>query len=53
VRGSIWQDESWDRIIRDQKELDEKLHYMLYNPVRKGLVEDPWEWDGWLYNGMR
>jgi thiamine-phosphate pyrophosphorylase len=50
--GQVWQDESSDRIIRDQKELDEKLHYMLYNPVRKGLVEDPWSWEGWVYNGM-
>ena len=50
THGHIWQDESWDRILRDQNELDEKLEYMLLNPVRKGLVEDPWEYDGWYYN---
>jgi thiamine-phosphate pyrophosphorylase len=48
--GSVWQDESWDRIMRDQTEFDEKLEYMLNNPVKKGLVTDPWEYDGWYYN---
>jgi len=35
--------ESWDRIVRDQTELNEKLSYMLNNPVKKGLTEDPME----------
>jgi hypothetical protein len=48
--GSLWQDESWDRIVRDQAEFDEKLQYMLNNPVKRGLVEDPWTYDGWYYN---
>ncbi|MDB5172822.1 MAG: Thiamine-phosphate pyrophosphorylase [Phycisphaerales bacterium] len=48
--GSVWQDESWDRIMRDQAEFDEKLEYMLNNPVKKGLVSDPWQYDGWYYN---
>jgi len=48
--GRVWQDESWDRIVRDQKELDEKLEYMLDNPVKKELVSDPWQYDGWYYN---
>jgi putative transposase len=48
-RGSIWQDESWDRIIRNQEEFDEKLQYMLENPVKAGLVEDPWGYDGWFH----
>ena len=49
-RGSLWQDESWDRIVRDQAELDEKLAYMLDNPVRKGLTQDPREWPGFFLN---
>jgi thiamine-phosphate pyrophosphorylase len=53
VTGQVWQDESWDRIMRDQAELDEKLDYMLANPVRKGLVADGWAWDGWVYNGRK
>lgn len=48
--GRLWQDECWDRIMRDQDELDEKLHYMLNNPVKKGLVGDGWLYDGWYYN---
>jgi thiamine-phosphate pyrophosphorylase len=48
--GTLWQDESWDRIVRDQAEFDEKLEYMLNNPVKKGLVQDPWTYDGWYYN---
>jgi REP element-mobilizing transposase RayT len=49
-QGRIWQVESWDRIIRDENELDEKLNYMLQNPVKAGLVEDPWSWCGWYLN---
>jgi putative transposase len=48
--GSIWLEESFDRIIRDQKELDEKLNYMLYNPVKKHLTENPWQYHGWYFN---
>lgn len=50
---SLWQAESFDRIIRDQSEFDEKLRYMLNNPVKKGLIDDPWEYDGWYYKPQR
>jgi putative transposase len=45
--GSLWQDESWDRIVRDEAELQEKLEYMLNNPLKAGLVEDGWAYLGW------
>ena len=48
--GSIWQDESYDRIIRDQDELNEKINYMLNNPVEKGITDDPWNYHGWYFN---
>ena len=48
--GSIWQDELFDRIVRDQKGFSEKLNYMLNNPIRRGLTEDPWNYHGWYYN---
>jgi len=48
--GSVWQDESWDRVLRDRFEFDEKLLYMLENPVKQGLVSDGWEYDGWYFN---
>jgi REP element-mobilizing transposase RayT len=48
--GRIWQVESWDRILRDQEEFEEKLRYMLNNPLEEGLVDDPWTWCGWYLN---
>jgi REP element-mobilizing transposase RayT len=47
---SVWQDESWDRIVRDAAELDEKLQYMLNNPVKAGLVKEIQEYDAWFCN---
>jgi len=44
----IWQEESFDRIVRSSESLDAKVAYILENPVRKGLVDDwrryPWLW---------
>ena len=51
--GSIWQEESFDRIIRNQNELDEKLSYMLNNPAKRGLTESPWDYHGWYFNDGR
>lgn len=48
--GSIWQDESFDRIIRDQNELNEKINYMLNNPVKRGLTGVPFNYHGWYFN---
>ena len=39
--GSVWQDESYDRIIRDEQEFEGKWTYMRENPVRAGLVDVP------------
>ena len=50
TKGTIWQDESFDRIVRDEKELKEKLFYMLHNPVRQELTDDPWNYHGWWFN---
>jgi len=47
TEGQVWQHESYDRIVRDENELIEKLNYMLNNPVKEGLTEDPWEYHGW------
>ena len=48
--GTVWQDESYDRIIRDQKELDEKIHYMAKNPVKNGFTDDVWNYHSWYFN---
>ncbi len=48
--GHVWQDESYDRIVREQSELRREFYYMLYNPVKKRLTEDPWSYHGWWCN---
>ena len=47
ARGPLWQDESWDRLMRDEAEHHEKLKYMLDNPVKRGLIADGWDWPWW------
>ena len=47
-KGSIWQDENYDRIIRDEGEYLEKLNYIVNNPLKAGLVEKPEDYR-WLY----
>ncbi len=46
--GRIWQQESFDHVLRSSESLDAKVAYILANPVRAGLVnvqEDyPWSW---------
>ncbi len=49
--GTVWQEESFDRIVRDQDELNEKITYMMNNPVKNGLTNDPWDYHGWYFNG--
>ncbi|MFT3685063.1 MAG: class I tRNA ligase family protein [Phycisphaerales bacterium] len=39
--GVLWQDEWFDRIIRDDAEYDEKCEYVAQNAVRKGLATAP------------
>ncbi|MHC4711860.1 MAG: REP-associated tyrosine transposase [Planctomycetota bacterium] len=52
VRGSLWQDECFDRIIRDEEELAEKLNYMLNNPVSAGLVATAGEYEWAWFEGL-
>ncbi len=48
--GQIWQDESYDRIIRDENEYHEKITYMFNNPLKIGLTDDPENYHGWYIN---
>lgn len=50
TQGSIWQDESFDRILRDEKGFNEKLQYMYNNPIKAGLTEKTWDYHGWFLN---
>lgn len=43
-KGQFWQQEWYDRCIRNDREYAHVLSYMRMNPVRAGLVEDPTEW---------
>jgi putative transposase len=45
--GRVWQEESFDRVLRVSEKLDEKIAYVLDNPVRKGLVHSAEEYR-WL-----
>jgi REP element-mobilizing transposase RayT len=47
-RGTVWQEESFDRVLRCSEKLDEKIGYVLQNPVRRGLVSD-WQEYRWLW----
>jgi REP element-mobilizing transposase RayT len=38
--GAVWQEESFDHVLRCSEGLDAKVDYVLQNPVRKGLVDD-------------
>jgi len=46
-KGSFWQSESYDHIVRDEDELQRIVDYTLYNPVKAKLVD---EWGKWEYN---
>ncbi len=39
--GMLWQDESFDRLIRNERDLEDTIDYVHHNPVRWGLVRDP------------
>lgn len=46
--GAIWQEESFDRVLRSSEDVDAKVLYVMENPVRKGIVsnwcEYHWSW---------
>jgi REP element-mobilizing transposase RayT len=43
-RGTVWQHQFWERFVRHERELAERLDYMHHNPVRRGLVQRPEDW---------
>ena len=48
TKGAVWQDESFDHVLRGNESLRETMEYIRQNPVRKGLVKKPdaypWLW---------
>jgi REP element-mobilizing transposase RayT len=48
ARGPVWQEESFDHVLRSQESFEEKLEYVRQNPVRRGLVKRPEDYK-WLW----
>jgi len=46
--GRLWQDESFDHVLRRNESLRETIEYIRQNPVRKGLVDKPEDYQ-WLW----
>ena len=42
--GRFWQDEYFDRIVRNEVELLQKLHYIEENPARRFEIEGRYPW---------
>ncbi len=49
--GQVWQQETFDRLIRDAAEFDEKMTYMWNNPVKAGLVNSAEDWPYFVFKG--
>jgi hypothetical protein len=51
----FWQEESYDHLVRDQRELERIRLYIEHNPVRAGLVRAAsqyrWSSAGWATGG--
>ncbi len=39
--GAIWQEGFYDRVIRDESQLNQTIRYILWNPVAAGFAERP------------
>lgn len=50
--GKVWQDESFDHVVRKRDGIESKALYICDNPVRKGLCnspdEYPYMWRSWV-----
>ncbi|GAB4481779.1 MAG: hypothetical protein OHK0031_03950 [Anaerolineales bacterium] len=45
--GRFWQQESYDRYVRDEQEFTRIIQYILNNPVKAGLAKG---WKDWRYS---
>jgi REP element-mobilizing transposase RayT len=47
-KDHVWQDESFDHVLRNNESIDGKVEYILANPMREGLAKRPgdypWSW---------
>jgi len=42
--GQFWQEEYWDRYMRDEEHFNKAKHYIEWNPVKAGLLKQPQDW---------
>ncbi len=46
--GKVWQNESFDHVVRREENIVQKAEYMMQNPIRAGLVSASekyrWAW---------
>jgi REP element-mobilizing transposase RayT len=50
--GPVWEEESFDHVLRSDESLRDKCEYLRQNPVRAGLVEKPEDYR-WLWVNPR
>ena len=43
-RGELWEAEYYDHLVRNEKDFNAQVEYVLTNPVRAGLKN--WKWFG-------
>lgn len=48
LSGPVWEEESFDHVLRSDESLKQKCEYIRQNPVRRGLVQRPEEYR-WLW----
>jgi len=53
IGGHLWQHETYDHQVRNEKELFAFIEYMRNNPVKAGLVENIDDYKWWWHYGMR
>ena len=44
VKGQLWEAEYYDHLIRDERDFEAQIEYVLANPMKAGLRE--WKWVG-------
>ncbi len=48
ISGPVWEEESFDHVLRSDESLKEKCEYIRQNPVKAGLVQRPGDYR-WLW----
>jgi hypothetical protein len=51
-KGTFWQHQFWDRVVRHEREVKQRLEYLHMNPVCGGLVKRPEDWRWSSYNNF-